>query len=98
MTLPFAIVVMPPNKREHATHPENRAGIEDELISLIRITNAHLEHHEHLRFIAVCQDPWSVDNGFLTPTLKVRRAALEKAFGERFKNWENKKREIVWVE
>lgn len=98
MTLPFAIVVMPPHKREQCMHPESRAGIEDELVSLIRSTNVHLEHHEQLRFIAVCQDPWTVDNGFLTPTLKVRRAALEKAFGDRFKEWENKKREVVWVD
>jgi hypothetical protein len=39
-----------------------------------------------------------VDNGFLTPTLKVRRAALEKAFESRFSQWEKLKREVVWLE
>lgn len=98
MTLPFAIVVLPQHKREESVKPESRADIEGELLSLLESTNAQLEHHERLRFIAVFKHPWTVDNGFLTPTLKVRRAALEQAFGVRFKDWENLNRDVVWVE
>jgi long-chain acyl-CoA synthetase len=98
MTLPFAMVVLTPHKREEARKPESRAAIEAELNSLIQTTNAQLEHHEQLRFITVCQFPWTVDNGFLTPTLKVRRAALEKIFEARFASWEKQKRAVVWVE
>jgi len=98
MTLPFAMVVLPLHKREEAMTPEGRTEIEADLVVLIRSANTQLEHHEHLRFIAVCQAPWTVDNGFLTPTLKVRRAALEKAFETRFSQWEKLKHEVVWLE
>jgi long-chain acyl-CoA synthetase len=98
MTLPFAIVVMSQQKREDALNPEGRAAIEADLISLLQSANSQLEHHEQLRFIVVCQVPWTVDNGFLTPTLKVRRTALEKAYEPRFSEWEKRKRDVVWLE
>ena len=30
----------------------------------------------------VASEPWTIDNGMLTPTLKIRREQVEQAFGE----------------
>ena len=45
--------------------------------------NAALDKHERLRRLVVVKDNWAVDNGFLTPTLKIRREKIEERFGER---------------
>jgi long-chain acyl-CoA synthetase len=98
MTLPFALLVLTQDKREAAIEAEGRAAIDEELTALLRSVNGQLEPHEQLRFIAVCPTPWTVDNGLLTPTLKVRRVTLEKAYEARFGEWEKLKRTIVWLE
>jgi long-chain acyl-CoA synthetase len=38
--------------------------------------------HEQVRAVLLTQDAWSVANGRLTPTLKVRRTLLEKLYGD----------------
>ena len=31
----------------------------------------------------ISTDPWSIENGVLTPTMKIRREKIEERFGER---------------
>lgn len=98
MSLPFALVVLVPEARQACSCQDSRADVEGEVTSLMRRVNGELEQHEQLRFIAVCRDPWTVENGFLTPTLKVRRSALEQVFAGRFKEWESLGQKVIWLE
>jgi hypothetical protein len=38
------------------------------------------------------------DNGYLTPTLKVRRSSLDQHFVSRFNTWEQMQRTVIWLE
>ncbi|NIB40661.1 AMP-binding protein [Pseudomaricurvus alkylphenolicus] len=38
--------------------------------------NSQLENHEKMGRVIVCDEPWSVENGLLTHTLKIKRASL----------------------
>lgn len=98
MTFPFAMVVPVSEKRNSCQTAQDRAAIEADLVSVINQVNAQLEPHEKLCFIAVCGKPWTTENGFLTPTLKVRRAALEQHFSARFNAWEALQRKVIWLE
>jgi len=60
--------------------------------------NPQLEQYERLRFLAISFEPWTTQNGFLTPTLKVRRPALEQRFSPEYKSWEQQGRKVVWLE
>jgi len=35
-----------------------------------------------VRRVVASREPWTVDNGMLTPTMKVRREKVQKRFGE----------------
>ncbi len=98
MTLPFALVVLVADKRQECRDPHARTLAVAEIEALLEHVNAQLEHHEQLRFIAVTAEPWTVQNNFLTPTLKVRRAALEQHFSTRFAAWEARGEKVVWLE
>jgi long-chain acyl-CoA synthetase len=52
------------------------------LADTLRKTNARLEAHEKLSHILVARDPWTVENGLLTPTLKIKRHLLEDRYAE----------------
>ncbi|MCG3731908.1 AMP-binding protein [Vibrio cincinnatiensis] len=59
--------------------------------------NAQLESHEQIKGVLMIKDPWSIDNGILTPTLKIKRHVLEKKYHEVGQNWP-KDQLIVWEE
>jgi long-chain acyl-CoA synthetase len=40
--------------------------------------------------------PWTVDNGFITPTFKVKRNRVEQEFSARYDGWVNLKQPVVW--
>ena len=98
MAGPFAAVVLIPGKRASNKTPERRAGMQEELEQELRLVNHELDHHEQLRFLVVAGEPWSTENGLLTPTLKVRRAQLEDRFTSFFSQWENSRKKILWIE
>jgi long-chain acyl-CoA synthetase len=98
MTLPFALAVLAPAKRQECADASGRAAVERELVAALEQVNPQLEQYERLRFLAISFEPWTTQNGFLTPTLKVRRPALEQRFSPEYKAWEQQGRKVVWLE
>ena len=98
LTAPFAIAVLAPPLRKKQSNPEDRADIETKLTAELDSVNSKLEHHEQLRFIVISEQPWTVDNQLLTPTLKVRRVALEQRLSPRFADWEDSQKKVIWIE
>jgi long-subunit acyl-CoA synthetase (AMP-forming) len=56
--------------------------VQQQLESLRNQVNSQLESHERLDQILVCADAWSIDNDFLTPTLKLKRDRLETHYAQ----------------
>jgi long-chain acyl-CoA synthetase len=98
LTLPFALAVLTPAKRQQCADSSGRAAVEAELVALLEHVNPKLEQYERLRFLAISREPWTTQNGFLTPTLKVRRPALEQRFSAEYKAWEQQGNKVVWLE
>ncbi|WP_332847154.1 AMP-binding protein [Pseudomonas lactucae] len=58
--------------------------------------NQTLDKHERLRRLVVVKDSWAVENGFLTPTLKIRRNVIESTYGRYFQAWSERSEAVVW--
>ena len=43
------------------------------------------------------REEWTVDNGLLTPTLKLKRQAIEARYGPRVAEWFQLTERIIWV-
>ncbi len=50
------------------------------LLELLSETNQQLESHERLDALVIVNDEWTIENNFLTPTLKIRRAHIESHY------------------
>ena len=44
----------------------------------------------------VIQTPWTVDNGFITPTFKVKRNRIEEVYGSKFEAWVGKRAKVLF--
>jgi long-subunit acyl-CoA synthetase (AMP-forming) len=74
---PVAVVVPSAAARE-----TSRESIESSFETTLREVNDMLESHERLSTIYVVEDPWTIENGLLTPTMKIKRDKLEARYDE----------------
>jgi long-subunit acyl-CoA synthetase (AMP-forming) len=58
------------------TASTDKCRVEEDLVGLVEEINSHLEPHERMAGIAICETPWSVESGVLTHTLKVKRDSV----------------------
>lgn len=96
-TAPCALLVLAEAARAQAAEARGREAISRELGALLARVNATLPAHERLRMLVVLAEPWSVDNGLLTPTLKLRRTRIEAAVAARMGGWYADAGPVVWA-
>ena len=70
--------------------------IAKELAEHLKVVNAELPAFEQLAFLAITNDSWMPENGFLTPTLKIKRATLETTYNPLADKWYSSKQPVVW--
>ena len=93
---PLGLVMLNAEAAERAKTSEQRQAIEASLAAHLDAVNARLDPHEQLDCLVVVSEPWTVENGFITPTFKVRRNRIEEAYGGQFQRWVGAKRRVVW--
>ena len=93
----FAIVVLAEHLRPRQGDAAFRAEVEREMEHLLRDVNGKHSDYEHLRMIVVAREPWSVENGLLTPTMKIRRARIEGAVAPMVERWYSDTRKVIWA-
>ncbi|NGZ12640.1 AMP-binding protein [Vibrio aestuarianus] len=91
--LPAPILLVVPHNFPHF----DRARYERTTKKVIARINSELESHEQIKGVLMIKDPWSIENGVLTPTLKIKRHVLEQKYHEIGHNWP-KGQLVVWEE
>ena len=97
MVQPLAICVLSDAGRS-AANGEGRIELESALRALLEQINGELDKHEQLRGIVLVKDVWAVENGYLTPTLKIKRAVIESSYGKHFDDWLQRCDAVLWQE
>jgi len=93
---PVAIAVLTPPARENAKTAEGRLALEHSLADLLDRVNAALAPHERIASVTLTDAKWGIDNGLLTPTLKLRRAPLELRYSPFIEQWRAQAKRVVW--
>lgn len=75
LTQPIMIVTLTDEARG-----KPRAELERQLTADMELVNATLEAHERIGKCVILSDSWSIENGMMTPTMKVRRSEVEKRY------------------
>ncbi len=93
---PFAVVMLADAVRTQCGDREKRAATERSLGELMVAVNAVLAPFERLSMIVIADGPWTVANGLVTPTLKLRRGLLEERYQRKIDEWRAQDALVVW--
>jgi long-subunit acyl-CoA synthetase (AMP-forming) len=93
----YAMVVLAEGIRPQVGDPTVRARVESELAQLLHDVNSRLADYEQLKMIVVAPEPWSIENGYLTPTMKIKRSRIEAAVEPQVALWYDSPAKVQWV-
>ncbi len=91
--LPAPILLVVPHQFKNF----DRNRYEKTTRKIINRMNSELESHEQIKGVLMIKDPWSIENGILTPTLKIKRHVLEQKYHDMGQQWPKDKL-VIWEE
>ncbi len=78
------------------SQPGVKERITAALESLLDAVNSEIEAYEKLGFIVVAGDRWTIEGGQLTPTMKIKRTAIEEMYKAELDGWYGAKQKVIW--
>ena len=88
---PIALVIL-----SEIGKAKSKGDVSNSLIASVNKVNPSLEKHEKIEKVVIMKEDWTVDNGLTTPTLKVKRNAIEKIHQPFYKEWFNKDNKVIF--
>jgi long-chain acyl-CoA synthetase len=79
---PIAMVVL----SEYAK-TRSKEDVESSLTKTLEVVNPKLDHHERVKKVVILKGEWTIENKLLTPTMKVKRNAVEKLHKANYTTW-----------
>jgi long-chain acyl-CoA synthetase len=92
---PHGVMILSEEARQTVSE-ECRQSLDASLTKLLNNVNKLLPPFEQLAFLAIVEDVWSAENGFLTPTLKIKRQVLETTYSPLAKGWYAMQQPVIW--
>ena len=93
---PLGIVMLNVEGIAQAADAEGRKALETSLTEHLQAINDKLDPHEQMDCLVLVTTPWTVDNGFITPTFKIKRNRVEEVYAARYERWVGARKKIVW--
>jgi long-chain acyl-CoA synthetase len=93
----YAMVVLAETLRPRQGDAAFRAEVEAEMAALLKRVNGEIADYEQLQLVVVVREPWSIENGTLTPTMKIKRAPIERAVEGQVEAWYASGKRVHWL-
>jgi long-chain acyl-CoA synthetase len=91
MKQPILVVSLTP-----AARSKTKEDVEKQLVADMEAVNKDLEDHEFMAKAIVVKDLWTIDNGIMTPTMKVKRNEVERRYSAILAANDGTKAKVVW--
>jgi long-chain acyl-CoA synthetase len=88
---PIALVTLSTQARE-----KSQEQVETEIQHVIHHINKTLEKYEHIQMAIILKENWSIENGLMTPSMKIKRNAVEKRYESRYIEWTKRDETVIW--
>ncbi|OUS31855.1 AMP-binding acetyl-CoA synthetase [Gammaproteobacteria bacterium 45_16_T64] len=93
---PFLMIALEFQEKQRLIDTSDRVTFEEKLTEKLHRVNQDLQPHEKLAFVVVIGESWSIGNGLLTPTMKIKRSLIENAYQGLAAEWFDLNKTIIW--
>jgi long-subunit acyl-CoA synthetase (AMP-forming) len=93
----YALVVLAESIRPKLSDPAFKAEVTEQMTALLKETNKDLADYEQMKMLVIAKEPWSIENGCLTPTMKIKRNKIEALVEPDVNKWYANKGAVLWV-
>jgi len=93
----YALVVLAEAIRPKLNDPTFKAEVTEQMTNLLKETNKGLTDYEQMKMLVIAKEPWSIENGCLTPTMKIKRNKIEALVEPDVDKWYANKGAVLWV-
>ena len=93
MGIPQPILLVVPSEEGKQKSKEE---LSENLIMMIQNINPTLEKHEKIEKAVIMREEWTVENGLMTPTLKIKRSQVEKIHRPMYRSWFDAEEKVIF--
>ena len=93
----YGLVVLAEHLRPQMHQDATRKAVQAELTSLLDLLNKQVADYEQLKMLVVAKEAWSIENGCLTPTMKIKRSRIEFMVQHEVEKWYGENQLVVWA-
>jgi long-chain acyl-CoA synthetase len=93
---PLGILMLSPEAAKRSLDDAGRRAMEASFEAHLEAINASLDPHEQLDCLVAVTTAWTVENGFVTPTMKVKRNRIEEVYGAMYERWTGERKRVLW--
>ncbi len=88
---PIGLVVLSAEGRA-----KDKDYLEKSLSKTLEIINPELEKHERIHKLVVVKEEWTIENGHLTPTMKIKRNPIEERYQPHYEVWYSRTESVLF--
>jgi long-chain acyl-CoA synthetase len=75
---------------------KSKAELSESLLQSILDINPGLEKHEKIEKAVIMKEDWTLENGLMTPTLKIKRSQVEKIHMHMYRSWFDSEERVLY--
>lgn len=94
---PIALATLAPEYAQYLQETAAKQRLTEELAAFLYEVNQQLSAEERIDCLILVPEAWTVENEYLTPTLKIRRNIIEEAYLGNVQQWLAQKQPVVWA-
>jgi long-subunit acyl-CoA synthetase (AMP-forming) len=92
----YAMIVLAEHLRPRLQDTSMRAEVERALAEWLHIVNRGNTDYERLQFLVIAREPWAIESGTLTPTMKIKRSRIEEQAAPHVEGWYAAGKPVLW--
>ena len=93
MGIPQPIMLVIPSAAGKSKTPSE---LKESLLRSILDINPSLEKHEKIEKAVVMKEDWTIENGLMTPSLKIKRSQVEKIHMPMYREWFDSEEKVLY--